>query len=236
MAKSINVNLNTVYSKVKKNDKERRANDFYPSPPISVYSLLKSYDNIPKRILEPCSGRGDIAYELHRNGYDVKATDLFRYDNSLFETETDIDFLKYPKQNDIDGIITNPPYHNNLHFEMLKKSISEYDFTAFLLRITFLESKERYFFFKENPPTKILVYSDRLGFSAERTEEFYMKKQLSGMICYAWYIWDKKTSEKNSIDWIYANNYYREWVDSLDDEWYETVLGYIPNKVTNFME
>ena len=229
-------NLSHIYSKVNKKDEERRENDFYPSPPISVYSLLKSYDNIPKRILEPCSGYGDIAYELYRNGYDVKATDLFGYENSLYKTEIDIDFLKCPKQDNIGGIITNPPYHNNLHFEMLKKSISEYDFTAFLLRITFLESKERHFFFKENPPTKILVFSDRLGFSSERTEEFYMKKQLSGMICYAWYIWDKNAYQKNKIDWIYANNYYEEWKSSLTNDWYMNVLGYIPNTVTNFME
>lgn len=210
-------NLLNIYSKVVKNDEERRENDFYPTPPLAVYTLLKNY-SVPKNILEPCAGQGDISYELIRNGHEVISTDLYKYDNSLVNIESGIDFL----QSNIhaDGVITNPPYNKNLPLKMLKKCIQEYDFTAFLLRITFLEGGKRYIFFKNNPPSKILVFSDRLRFSENRSRDFYMNKQIGGMICYAWFIWDKNNPNKNEIDWVKAFDYYDNWRNSLNSNDY----------------
>ena len=223
------------YSKVNKSDEDRRENDFYPSPPLSVYSLIKKYPDIPKRILEPCSGCGDISYELARNGFLVTSTDLHKYDNTYVNVQSGVDYMTQPKLQGVDGVITNPPYHKDLAFRMLEKSVKDYDFTAFLLRITFLEGKRRHDFFKENPPTKVLVFSDRLGFSKDRSLDFFMNRQNKGMICYAFFIWDSNSKVKNEVDWVLASDYYQEWKDSLDEKWYRDILGDIPNNITNYV-
>ena len=58
-------NLKDIYVGVKKNDPNRNKNDLYPTPPLATY-VLKKYVNLPRIIIEPCAGRGNISIELLR--------------------------------------------------------------------------------------------------------------------------------------------------------------------------
>lgn len=203
------MNLLDVYGKVDPNKEDRSKNDWYPTPPIAVYSLLKM-SNVPDALIEPCAGRGDIAKELERNGKKVLAFDLHSYDNSLVEIATGVDYLKLSKQN-VEGLITNPPYKNDLPYKMVRKAITEYSYVAMLLRLTFLEGMARYHFFKENPPSEVFVFSDRINFTWTQD---CATSQLGGMICYAWFIWDYRFGkpENTRLDWILAKNNMQEWI------------------------
>ena len=54
---------------------DRVENDYYPTPPVATYALIKTLD-VPDKIWEPAAGRGWISHELIRNGKNVYSSDL----------------------------------------------------------------------------------------------------------------------------------------------------------------
>ena len=158
-------NLRDIYVGVNKSDDARHAGDFYPTPPLATYALIKTLgDRIPKIIIEPCAGRGHISAELMRNGFEVTSYDLNAYDNCLVPVHSPVDATKLGMHGHLYGVITNPPYHKNLPHILVEKFIKEYDFTAMFLRLTFLEGKKRNKLFTKHPPSDIIFCSDRINF------------------------------------------------------------------------
>lgn len=209
-------NLTDIYVGVKKNDPNRNKNDLYPTPPIATY-ILHKYTKLPENIIEPCAGRGNISIELIRNGYNVTSYDLHEYENPLCTISTGQDFLMLEKQKSIQALVTNPPYHKDLPRKIAEKSISEYDFTALFLRLTFLEGKKRRNMFTNFPPSDIIFMSDRVKFDSNHIEPIEKKDQIGGMIAYAWFIWDKKTNHKYTrCQWALLENEYDEWRVNYD--------------------
>ena len=117
-------NLTDIYTGVKKDDANRRQNDFYPTPPLATFVLGK-YCKPPKNIVEPCAGRGNISKQLQRMGHSVTSYDLNSYDNCLTEVHTPYDAMELQPQF-ADGVVTNPPYHKDLPRKLAEKFISEY--------------------------------------------------------------------------------------------------------------
>lgn len=204
-------NLKDIYVGVKKNDEDRNENDLYATPPMVSY-ILQKYVAVPTNIVEPCAGRGNIAIELTRCGHNVIAYDLNKYENSCFRITTNQDVLKLPRQEGFDGLVTNPPYFKDLPRKIAEKSISEYDFTALFVRLTFLEGMKRYKIFTENPPSDILIMSDRVKFKEVFPEAIEFDDQIGGMISYMWIIWNKKATHQNTkLQWILLKDEYDEW-------------------------
>ena len=205
-------NLSNIYTGVNKNDPNRNQNDLYPTPPLATYILCK-YSNVPKKIVEPCAGKGNISIELERNGHDVISFDLFEYPDSLVKINTGQDVLLLPKQEKYEGLVTNPPYFKDLPRKILEKSLVEYDYTALFLRLTFLEGIKRHNLFKANKPSQIIVLSDRIRFKNDCVgEPIEMKDQIDGMISYMWIIFDKKAEHKETkMDWVLLRDEYNEW-------------------------
>ena len=144
--------------------------------------------------------------------HDIIAYDLNKYENSCFQITTDQDVLKLPRQEGFDGLVTNPPYFKDLPRKIAEKSISEYDFTGLFVRLTFLEGMKRYKIFTENPPSDILVMSDRVKFKEVFPEAIEFDDQIGGMIAYAWIVWNKKATHENTkIQWILLKDEYDEW-------------------------
>lgn len=211
-------NLTSIYTGVKKNDPKRNKNDLYSTPPLATYALVKKLkDEMPINILEPCAGRGHIAIELERNGFEVKKQDLNHYESSLCEIETGIDAIKTPCLDNSWGVVTNPPYFKDLPRKLSEKYISEYCFVAMFLRLTFLEGKKRNELFTKNPPTDIIFLSDRVNFSSSETspEPFLLEEQVGGMIAYAWFVWRKnKRFHNTSLSWVKLEDLYTEWLEN----------------------
>lgn len=182
---------------IKTNSDARKENDYYPTAPIATKCLFSRYNNyIPKTVWEPAAGRGWIAKEIENTGRQCIATDLYKYDNPLVNITFDVDYLTSPTR--ANAIITNPPYKNGLAQKFVEKAISETDFCAFFLRLTFMEGMSRYNLFDKHPPS-VMVFSSRINCQEEKFGS--LKGEIGGMVAYAWFIWGKDIP-KNNITWI----------------------------------
>lgn len=204
-------NLRDIYAGVDKKDTNRRSNDFYPTPPLATY-ILHKYADVPKRVIEPCAGRGNISVELERNGYEVRSFDLEQYEESLTTVCVGQDVMQLEKQEGFEGAVTNPPYHKDLPRKIAEKLVSEYDFVAMFVRLTFLEGKKRKKLFTDNTPSDIIFMSDRIRFIESTTEPIERKDQLGGMIAYCWVVWNKNAPHHNTkCSWVCLDDEYDEW-------------------------
>jgi hypothetical protein len=186
----------------------RKTNDFYPTPPIATYCLVKNHD-VPKTILEPAAGKGWISYELEKNGISTVSKDLYPYEDTLLDVEVGEDFLESEKDARCEGMITNPPFRSNMPEKFIKHSVSLYDFTAIFCRLTLLETPRRGALFEEHPFNRMLVLSSRVNCDDVYFKE--TKRQLGGMVAYAWFIWDKKSNLNRQIDFVSPKNYLEEF-------------------------
>lgn len=180
--------LSIVGSSRKNGDREE--NDFYPTPSYAVEELLKR-ENFIGSIWECACGEGDISEVFKNKGFEVISTDLINrgYGEQL-------DFL----QSDLvaDNIVTNPPYKISLDF-VLKAKLQCKSKIAMFLKTVWLESDARYEMFqdKEFPLKTIYQFSKRVSLYKNGK-----KMKNSGMIAYAWYVWDKDYAGKPTVEWI----------------------------------
>lgn len=212
-------NLKDIYVGVNQKDPNRNTNDLYPTPPLATYVLCK-YSNVPKNVVEPCAGKGNISVELQRNGHNVRNFDAFDYEGSLATICIGQDVRDLPKQEGFDGLVTNPPYFKDLPRKILEKSLAEYPYVAMFLRLTFLEGIKRYELFNTNPPTQIIFLSDRIRFKNDQEGEPIEKQdQINGMIAYAWFIWETNADNKNTkLKWVLLRDEYDEWLKNYKKE------------------
>lgn len=92
------------------NGGERRADDFYPTPPEPTVALLAKLKDWPRRVWEPACGDGGIAKLLELGGFEVVGTDLVDRGYG----EGGVDFLQTTERR-ADAIITNPPFGDLAH-------------------------------------------------------------------------------------------------------------------------
>jgi hypothetical protein len=210
-------NLFDIYVGVDKSSTERNVNDLYETSPLATYALHK-FTEIPKNVVEPCAGRGNISIELQRLGYNVLSMDLNSYENTLVDIDIGNDVNFHFRQDGYDALITNPPYFEDLPRKIAEKGVSQYDYTALFVRLTFLEGKKRNSLFTENKPSDIIFLSDRIRFGAAGISEAIEKKeQLGGMISYVWVVWSKKAKHENTrCHWVILENLYDEWRTNYD--------------------
>lgn len=196
-----------------KGKSDRSETDLYPTPYPSTNSLLKyllQEGYLFNDILEPCAGLGHIskACELklkdwHKSSREVKITsrDLFDYTSKfkyVYEVETNVDFLNEDLTQH-QWVITNPPFDKDVLMPIIEKSLSiATEGVAMFLKGTFLETKNRMQFFKENKQLKyVLIFANR--------QPLYKNGIVTGAsnaIMYAWFIWDKNYDGLPTIDWL----------------------------------
>ncbi|BDU13652.1 hypothetical protein [Escherichia phage phiWec190] len=152
---------------------DRPESDYYPTPQKAINSLFSIIDfkNLKEEgftFAEPCRGQAAAIYRHFPEG------------SQYCELEEGKDYFSHVWENRPDIIITNPPF--KLALEFLEKSLKEADVSVYLLRLGFLESKKRRAFHQENPPTNLIVLSERPSFVAGGTDK----------TAYAWYVYDPK--------------------------------------------
>ena len=170
----------------------RAVNDFYATPPKAVEMLLE-LENFSTNILEPCCGMGHIGKVLQAHEHHVDARDLIDRGYGV----GGVDFLQCREQHLDADIITNPPYARACEF--VKKALEVVDCghkIAMLLKLTFLEGKERRQLFDANPPMRIWVSSSRLA-CMKNGEKFS-----ASCICYAWFVWKKGWHGDTVVKWF----------------------------------
>lgn len=190
-----------LYNSYKKNNKERESSDYYATPPYEVLNILEvtNFDFTDKIVLEPCCGGGHMIEGIER--YIEKHGDLPKekiasdYKNRGFikdgwEIGYGFDFLsdEYPIDK-ADIVIMNPPYSLFEPFLIRASEIATQKLIV-LCRTQALEGLGRYTkIFKDNPPTDIYQYVDRIQCWKNGVET-----KDSNIQAYCWLVWDKLDS------------------------------------------
>jgi len=170
----------------------REKDDFYPTPPYATEALLER-EKFDGPIWEPACGDGAICRVLKAAGYYVQATDLVDRGYGVPR----IDFLmEYSTQ--APNIITNPPFKLAAQFARKALELAPAK-VAFLCKLTWLESIGRRALFNTYPPKRVLVFSERLSMQRGRQST---DDDATGMIAFAWYIWDKAHKGPTELGWI----------------------------------
>jgi len=173
-----------------RNNGIREANDFYPTPQYAVEELLKR-EVFKGNVWECACGKGGISEVCKKHGYDTKSTDLIDYGYG-----EQLDFMN---SNFVaDNIITNPPYKIALEFIIKAKQQSKSKIAMFL-KTVFLESDKRYKMFQDTkyPLKTMYQFSKRVTLYKGG-----IKMKNSGMIAYAWYVWERGYKGEPTIKWI----------------------------------
>lgn len=203
-------NLTDIYVGVNQSDPTRNKNDLYRTPPIATF-ILQKYSNVPKNVVEPCAGYGNISAELLRHGHNVKSYDLNHYPEAIVPIEVGVDVLELKAPEGYTGFVTNPPYHKNLPMKIAQIGIRDYEYTALLVRLTYLEGVRRKELFDRHPPSQLIFFSDRIRFDNAHIEPIEKNQQIGGMIAYVWVIWKRDSEGLTSLKWASMNEEYDEW-------------------------
>jgi len=170
---------------------QRKKSDFYETPYSMTSHLLEVEDfNKSLTVCEPACGDGAIVKILEKKWDNVVAYDIEK--NFLWETEN------------YDYIITNPPFSLAYEFVQKAKQIATEKF-AFLLPLSYLHGKKRYdniYMDKQYGLKKVYVFT-RYPMLGESLRED--GKYNTGMMVYAWYIFENHYSGLPAIDWIDNN-------------------------------
>lgn len=183
------------YAKSNRVDLENQQKDhFYETPPEAVEALLR-VEKFRGLIWEPACGKGAISKVLEKNGHQVLSTDLVDYGFG----QPRIDFLmEYATR--AANIITNPPY--KIAEEFLHHSLRQADDkVAFLMRLAWLEGQERGRFYKQFPPARVWVFSNRITMWKDGEKPQYCKAE-SGSVAYCWMVWENPHQQKTQLGWI----------------------------------
>lgn len=172
----------------------RKHADFYPTPKYAVEGLLR-HEHFIGSVWEPACGNGAISEVLEAKGFKVTSTDIIYRDYGL----GDIDFLQESTFHSVhtvhDNIITNPPFNKANEFIVMAKRYADKKIALFL-KTTFLEGGERHrILIDKNFPFKCM-------YQFVKRVSFYGNKGNSGMISFAWFVWDRAYKGEPVIRWI----------------------------------
>jgi len=173
----------------------RNKHDFYPTPPSATEALL-NVERFKGNIWECACGNGAISKVLESHGYKVLSTDLV--DRGYGKTP--IDFLNMPRGISVANIITNPPYSLAEDFVRTALTVTTTK-VAMLLKLAFLEGEKRRRMFESTPLARVHVFSRRLTMMRNGAPT-----KASGMIAFAWFIWEHGYKGFPRIHWLHTSN------------------------------
>jgi len=170
---------------------QRKKSDFYETP-YSLTRLLLNEERLVGTILEPACGKGAITRVLQEKKYRFKSYDV------------EEDFLKESRK--FSTIITNPPYSLAYEFVLKAKIVATMK-VILLLPLSYLHGKKRYDNIYNDlkfPLSKVYVFTryPLLGEKLRRDG-----KHNTGMMVYAWFVWDKKHNGNPVIKWLDNDSY-----------------------------
>ena len=174
---------------------DRDDKDFYPTPPEATEALFER-EKFEGNVWECASGDGAMSKVIEKYN-DCYSSDIQEED--WVYGDRGENFLTYVDAVEAhDNIITNPPYRYAKEFVLHSKLYARKKI-AMLLKLVFLESKGRWEMFQDtNFPLKTVhVFCSRV-----KIYKRGIVGKNSGLIAYAWFVWDKGYQGKPQIEWI----------------------------------
>jgi hypothetical protein len=172
--------------------------ELFPTPPWATRALTEIV--LPRLhvrslgvVWEPCAGLGHMAEVLKERATRVDATDKNVYplglggDMDIYDVEQ-LDFLRFDAvsfDQQQDWIITNPPFGQAVAMAQHAMDCARHG-VAFLLRIQWLESAERWAMFQQSPPSLVAPFVERVAMC-----EGGWDPRCSTATGYAWFVWVK---------------------------------------------
>jgi hypothetical protein len=156
--------------------------------------LLRIEDErIPRYVVDPCCGAGNILAVLERSRRYVEGSDVRDYGWQGTEIQ---DFLS--DQRRCPPIVSNPPYTRAREFvEAAIDGGCQYH--AWLLRTNFLESVGRKPFFEAHPPARVWVSARRLPMMHKLG---YDGPKTGSNQSFAWFVWDSESADNGLLGWF----------------------------------
>jgi hypothetical protein len=167
--------------------------DLYATPPEATRALL-AVETFAGGVLEPCSGRGDMARvledalgpgrvtasDLLDDGYGTGGVDAYTYGHGSH-----------------DNVVTNPPYRHATDLAGHLVGVARAK-TALLLKLTFLESERRQPLFASTPLSRVWVFTRRVTMWPHGQD----RPTNSGTITFAWFVWDHAHQGPPTLGWV----------------------------------
>ncbi len=176
----------------------RKSLDYFPTPPwatrafVSEILVRRGWLDASDTVWEPACGEGHMAAVLQEFIEPiVLATDVFDYGFGFVT-----DFLDPSLILRSDWIITNPPFNAAAQFVRLAATRSNLG-VAFIVRLSWLESEERFALFAELPPALVAVCSERVSMHRGRWEPAG-----SSATAYAWVVWYKRHNGPTRLTFV----------------------------------
>jgi hypothetical protein len=189
---------NTSHAVMAQRAEPKDSPDDFPTPPWATRALIEHVLDDKRaltsmRCLEPACGAGHMAKVLKEYFGEVRCADAYNYGYGEIR-----DFLTYPYEaNDVDWVITNPPFRLAEAFVKQAHRIARRG-VAILARTVFLESVGRYDgIFRENPPTKFAPFVERVPMVKGRLDS-----KATTATSYAWLVWGKGGTAIPRLMWV----------------------------------
>ena len=176
------------------NDLGQRIKDDAYGTPYSLTKALLEQEDFDEPILEPACGEKAMVKVLQDYGYDSTA---------FYDLKDGFDFMLEKEQ--WPSIITNPPFSKAMDFILKCKEVCTDKF-ALILPLQYLHGNKRYkeiWMDKKFPLKKVYVFTRYVLFGEPLRED---GKFHTGMISYAFYVWQKGWADAPSIEWIDINH------------------------------
>jgi len=169
----------------------RPKGDFYPTPAYVTEALL-SQEDFDGSVWECACGDGAMSIVLKKAGYFVVSTDLFDRGYGA----TGVDFLKTDALL-CPNIVTNPPF--SLAEAFVEHAIFDLNVNklALFAKLAFLEGQKRTALLVKTPLKDVYIFRKRVTLT--RNGE---KQRSTGMLAFAWYVWEYGFAGKPRISWI----------------------------------
>ena len=188
---------NTSHAVMSQRSEPRDSLDDFPTPPWATRALvehvLKDQPDLGSMsVWEPACNRGYMSRALSPYFSGVISSDVADYGFGDVA-----DFLAPATKQDVDWIITNPPFRLAEQF-ILKALNHATEGVAMLVRTSFLEGIGRHErLFSVRPPTRVAQFAERVPMVQGRLDS-----SVSTATCYCWFVWLINSPGQTEIVWI----------------------------------
>jgi hypothetical protein len=172
----------------------RVENDYYSTHPDSTKALL-AVEEIIYPAIEPACGEGHISRLLDESR--LQSSDLVDRGYGTVK-----DFLAGEFPDDIETVITNPPF--SLFTEFVFKALKVAKKKVIMFgKLQALEGQKRATFLQSTPLKTVYVFKKRQQpMRNGKAGDEVTGKKLSSTMAFAWFVWEKGFTGEPTIRWI----------------------------------